>query len=51
MFQTAHIVWIIISLVLIVAGVILCRYLRPSINRMLKICLCIGIVSEIIKFF
>ena len=51
MFQTAHIIWIIISLVLIVVGVILCRYLRPSINRMLKVCLCIGIVSEVIKFF
>lgn len=51
MFQPAHIVWIIISLVLIVIGVIICRYLRPSINRVLKVCLCIGIVSEVIKFF
>ena len=51
MFQTAHIIWIVISLIVIVVGVVLCRYLRPPMKLMLKICLAISVVSEVIKFF
>ncbi len=49
MFSAGHLIWIAISAVLIVTGTCLCSRKRPEINRILTICLIIGIVSEVVK--
>ena len=49
MFSTGHIIWIVISLTLIVLGVLYCRKKRPSVDKMLKVCLLLGVVSEFVK--
>ena len=51
MFSTGHLLWIGISLMLIIAGTVACRRRRPSEDRVLKICLAIGAVSEVVKLF
>ena len=51
MFSSGHLIFILISLAFITAGTILSRRYIPDINQMLKICLVIGIVSEVIKVF
>jgi hypothetical protein len=51
MFSSAHLIFILISLAFTAAGTILSRRYITDINLMLKICLVIGIVSEIIKIF
>lgn len=51
MFSSGHLIFILISVAFITAGTILSRRYIPDINQMLKICLVIGIVSEVIKVF
>ena len=51
MFSTGHLIFLIVSLAVIVTGTILSKRYVPDINLMLKICLVIGIVSEVIKMF
>ncbi|MBQ6560594.1 MAG: YwaF family protein [Erysipelotrichaceae bacterium] len=49
MFSTGHIIWIVISLILTIFGVLYCRRKRPSIDRLLKVCLLLGLISEVVK--
>ena len=51
MFSSGHLIFLIVSLVVIVAGTILSKRYISDINLLLKICLVIGIVSEVIKVF
>ena len=51
MFSTGHLIWIGISVVLIVCGLTVCQKKKPSIRKVLSICMIIGIISEIIKIF
>lgn len=51
MYSTGHLLWIGISLLLIVGGYAACCYIRPTIEKLLKACLCVGIISETIKIF
>jgi len=49
MFSTGHLVWIGISFVLIIAGVLYFRKTKPSLTKLIKVCLVLGLVSEFIK--
>ena len=49
MFSTGHLIWIGISLCLIIGGIVACFRKRPEENRILKLCLIIGILSEMVK--
>ena len=49
MFSTGHLIWIGISLALIAGGFYACRMKRPPIEKILKICLCVGLISEAVK--
>ena len=49
MFSTGHLVWIGISLALIAGGFTACLIKKPSIEKMLKVCLGAGLVSEVVK--
>lgn len=49
MFSVGHMIWIGISLALIAGGYILCVIKKPSIEKMLKVCLAIGLISEWVK--
>ena len=51
MFSQGHLIWIGISAALIAVGLPVCLRRRPPLRRLLKICLIIGVASEIIKFF
>lgn len=51
MFSTGHLLWIGICAVLIVAGTLVCLRRRPTEDRLLKICLAIGVLSEVAKLF
>lgn len=51
MFSTGHILWIAISFVLIIGGISACIRLKPDIDRLMKVCFSIGLVSEVIKYF
>ena len=51
MFSTGHLLWIGICAVLIVAGTLACLRRRPTEDRLLKICLAIGVLSEAAKLF
>ena len=51
MFSTGHLIWISISAALIVCGLFLCFFFRPSLKRVLTICCFIAIASEFVKFF
>ena len=51
MFSLGHIIWIIISLVLICAGCFACFYFKPSLKKVYSIGLIGGVISEIIKYF
>ncbi|MBR4471667.1 MAG: YwaF family protein [Erysipelotrichaceae bacterium] len=50
MFSTGHLIWIAISIVLIVAGIFLCKKKKPTMRRMTSLCLLLAIISEVIKF-
>ena len=51
MFSTGHLLWIGISLILIIVGTIVCLRCKPPQRLVLKVCLGIGVVSEVIKLF
>ena len=51
MFSTAHIVFILLSAVLIAAGVLLIRRYRPSMDRLIRVCFVLGLISEAVKVF
>ena len=51
MFSTGHLLWIGICAVLIAAGTLACLRRRPTEDRLLKICLAIGVLSEAVKLF
>ena len=51
MFSTGHLIWIGISLALIVGGLIAIRARRPTLERVLKACLIVGVLSEAVKVF
>ena len=51
MFSTGHLIWIGISVALIIGGFIACRVLRPPLERVLRVCLWLGVVSEVVKVF
>ena len=51
MFSTAHLIWIGISAVLIVGGLLACRILRPSLEKVLRSCFVMGVASEVVKIF
>ena len=49
MFSAGHLIWIGISVALIAGGYTACLIKKPSIERMLKVCLGVGLVSEVVK--
>ncbi len=51
MFSTGHLIWISISVVAIIAGLVVCRIRRPALEQVLKACLIAGVVSELVKIF
>lgn len=51
MFSTGHLIFIGISVLLIIVGVALCLKYRPPIDRMVKVCFVLALVSEVIKIF
>ena len=51
MFSPAHLLWIAISLALIVGGLILIRIRKPTLEQVLRACLIVGFLSEVIKVF
>ena len=51
MFSTGHLIWIGICLVLIVGGFIACQRIKPPVRKILKVCLALGALSEVVKIF
>ena len=51
MYSTAHIIFIIISLVLIVAGIMICEKKKVTIPSLIKVCFLIALICEVIKIF
>ena len=51
MFSTGHLIWIGISLALIVGGLIAIKIRRPTLEQVLRACLVVGVLSEIVKVF
>ena len=51
MFSTAHIIFILISIVLIAAGTLLVRRKRPSLERLIRAFFLFSLVSEAVKMF
>lgn len=51
MCSTGHILWIIISFLLIAVGIFACVRTKPDIDRLMKFCFVLGLVSEVIKYF
>gem|GEM_PF-449326 len=49
MFSAGHLIWMGISFVLIAAGFTAVSVLKPSLERLLKVCLCAGVLSEAVK--
>ena len=49
MFSAGHVIWICVSFALILCGTIAIRVFRPSLDRLLKCCLTLGVVSEAVK--
>ena len=49
MFGTAHLVFIAISVVLIVFGLIMIRRKKPPIRRLIKVCFILGVIMEAVK--
>ena len=49
MFSTAHITFILISIVLIVIGVLIVFRIKPKLDRLIKVFFLISIVSEVVK--
>ena len=51
MFRPAHIAFILLSAALITAGVLVIRRRRPSLDRLIKVCFVLGLISEAVKVF
>ena len=51
MFSTGHIMWITISAVLVLLGLVLCKKKSPSFEKLLRWCFTFGILSEFVKIF
>lgn len=49
MFSAGHFIWMGISAAMVAAGLFLCYKIRSGLDRMLTVCLVIGLVSEIVK--
>lgn len=49
MFSSGHLAWIGISVALIAGGYSACLVKKPPIEKMLKVCLGVGLVSEVVK--
>ena len=49
MFSAGHLIWIGLSFCLIAVGASVCFRKRPSEDRILKICLAVGVLSEVVK--
>lgn len=49
MFSPGHLFFILLSTALILAGVAFCRKKRPPIRKVLLVCLCLGVLSEVNK--
>ena len=51
MFSTGHLIWIALSAAAIIGGCIACRRRNPTLEQVLKACLAVGAVSELVKVF
>lgn len=51
MYSTAHIIFIIISLILIITGTMICKKSNVSVHSLIKICFFIALICEFIKIF
>ena len=51
MYSTAHIIFIIISLILIIIGVTICNKYKIEVYNLIKVCFIIALVCEVIKIF
>ena len=51
MFSTGHLIWIAISAALIIGITLYFFKARPPLRKVLKVCMVLGILSEIIKVF
>ena len=51
MYSTGHLIWIAISFALIIGGYLAIKIRKPPLERVLKACLIVGVVSEVTKVF
>ena len=51
MYSTGHLIWIGISVILIVGGLLTIRIRKPTLEQVLKACLIVGVASEVTKVF
>ena len=51
MYSTAHIIFIIISLILVVIGTLICAKNNVQVYDVIKVCFLIAVICEIIKIF
>lgn len=51
MFSAGHCLWIGISAVLIIGGLLFCVHCQPGLERLLKTCLAVSVLSEGVKLF
>lgn len=51
MFGTGHIIFIIISIIMILCGTAVCFTKKPPVKKLLKICFCLAAAMELIKMF
>lgn len=51
MFSEGHIIWIVLSGLIVITGLIICRIKRPELTSLMKTAFVIGLVSEVIKVF
>ncbi len=50
-FSLGHCIWIGISMVLIAGGLLYCLRTRPELDRMIRVCFVLALVSECVKVF
>ena len=51
MFSTGHLIWIAISVAAIICGCVAVKRINPTLEQVLKACLVVGAVSELVKIF
>ena len=49
MFSTGHLIWIALSLVIVPVGSLLFRNNPISLNKLIRVCFILGLISEIVK--